>query len=99
MQDEDIVALSALCARHDIFLIGDEVYEHMVFDQCKHLSLCAYADLYARSFVISSLRQDISCDRLESRLLRRSTPAHSGVQTSPPVRDVHGEHTCAVGYR
>ena len=54
MQDEDIVALSALCARHDIFLIGDEVYEHMVFDQCKHLSLCAYADLYARSFVISS---------------------------------------------
>jgi methionine aminotransferase len=54
MQDEDIVALSALCARHDIFLIGDEVYEHMVFDQSKHLSLCAYADLYARSFVISS---------------------------------------------
>ena len=54
MQDADIVALSALCARHDIYLIGDEVYEHMVFDQGKHLSLCAYADLYTRSFVISS---------------------------------------------
>ena len=26
----------------------------MVFDQGRHLSLCAYADLYARSFVISS---------------------------------------------
>jgi methionine aminotransferase len=54
MQDADITALSALCARHDIYLIGDEVYEHMVFDQGRHLSLCAYADLYARSFVISS---------------------------------------------
>ena len=54
MQEADIVALSALCARHDIYLIGDEVYEHMVFDQCEHLSLCAYADLYARSFVVSS---------------------------------------------
>ena len=54
MQDCDIQALSELCERHDIYLIGDEVYEHMVFDQGKHLSLCAYADLYARSFVISS---------------------------------------------
>ena len=44
MQEADIVALSALCARHDIYLIGDEVYEHMVFDQCEHLSLCAYAN-------------------------------------------------------
>jgi methionine aminotransferase len=54
MQDCDIQALSELCESHDIYLIGDEVYEHMVFDQAKHLSLCAYADLYARSFVISS---------------------------------------------
>ena len=53
MQEADIVALSALCA-DTIYLIGDEVYEHMVFDQCEHLSLCAYADLYARSFVVSS---------------------------------------------
>lgn len=54
MQDHDIGALSELCSEHDLYLIGDEVYEHMVFDQGKHLSLCAYADLYARSFVISS---------------------------------------------
>ena len=54
MDENDIAALSALCAKNDIYLIGDEVYEHMVFDQAKHLSLCAYEDLYARSFVISS---------------------------------------------
>ncbi len=54
MDESDIAALSALCAKYDIYLIGDEVYEHMVFDQAKHLSLCGYAELYARSFVISS---------------------------------------------
>ena len=54
MDENDIAALSALCAKYDIYLIGDEVYEHMVFDRARHLSLCRYAELYARSFVISS---------------------------------------------
>ena len=54
MDENDIAALSALCAKYDIYLIGDEVYEHMVFDRARHLSLCGYEELYARSFVISS---------------------------------------------
>ena len=54
MNDDDIAALSVLCAKYPIYLIGDEVYEHMVFDQAKHLSLCGYNNLYERSFVISS---------------------------------------------
>jgi methionine aminotransferase len=54
MNESDIQALQALCRKYDLYLIGDEVYEHMVFDQAKHLSLCAYEELYARSFVISS---------------------------------------------
>ena len=54
MDENDIAALSALCAKYDIYLIGDEVYEHMVFDRARHLSLCGYAEIYARSFVISS---------------------------------------------
>ena len=54
MDENDIAALSALCAKYDIYLIGDEVYEHMVFDRARHLSLCGFAELYARSFVISS---------------------------------------------
>ncbi len=54
MHADDIKALSELCAKHDFYLLGDEVYEHMVFDAAKHLSLCVFADLYARSFVVSS---------------------------------------------
>ena len=38
----------------DIVLISDEVYEHIVFDGCPHLSLSAHSELADRSFVISS---------------------------------------------
>ena len=52
--EDDIQQLRELVSDTNIYLIGDEVYEHMVFDQQGHTSLCRYDDLYARSFVISS---------------------------------------------
>lgn len=52
--EEDIRALREIVASHGLYLLSDEVYEHMVFDGKAHLSLCRYEDLYARSFVISS---------------------------------------------
>jgi methionine aminotransferase len=52
--DQDIAALRSIVERRDIHLIGDEVYEHMVFDEREHTSLCRYPDLFARSFVVSS---------------------------------------------
>jgi methionine transaminase len=50
----DLNALSQLVAGTGIFLIGDEVYEHMVFDGQAHQSLLRRPELAARSFVISS---------------------------------------------
>ncbi len=39
---------------NDLFVISDEVYEHMVFDGEPHRSASRYPGLAARSFVISS---------------------------------------------
>lgn len=50
----DIEALRQLVADKDIYLLGDEVYEHIIFDGLTHESFCRYADLYERSFVVSS---------------------------------------------
>lgn len=50
----DIEALHDLVHRYPLMLIGDEVYEHMVFDGEAHLSLSAYPALAERSVVISS---------------------------------------------
>jgi methionine aminotransferase len=50
----DIDALADLAERHDLFVLGDEVYEHMVFDRVPHQSLLRHDALYRRSFVVSS---------------------------------------------
>jgi len=51
---EDIEALREVISRHDILLLSDEVYEHLVFDDREHLSLLRYPDLAQRSFCIFS---------------------------------------------
>lgn len=50
----DLEALSALLKDTDIFLISDEVYEHIVYDGQRHESVSRYPDLAERAFVISS---------------------------------------------
>ncbi len=51
---QDIDALREVVAGTDMLLLADEVYEHIVFDQAQHQSMCRYEDLLARSFVVSS---------------------------------------------
>jgi methionine aminotransferase len=50
----DIAALQTIAADHDLLILSDEVYEHIVFDGAQHESLARYPDLRARSFVVSS---------------------------------------------
>ncbi|MBM4205624.1 MAG: aminotransferase class I/II-fold pyridoxal phosphate-dependent enzyme, partial [Gammaproteobacteria bacterium] len=52
---DDLQALEQLVIRHGLYVIADEVYEHIVFDGRRHESVCRYPGLYERSFVISSL--------------------------------------------
>jgi methionine aminotransferase len=46
--------LAVLIRERDIYLISDEVYEHLVFDGLHHASVLAHEELYARAFVVSS---------------------------------------------
>jgi len=54
LHDDDMRQLQDIAVRHDLFVISDEVYEHMVFDGEAHQSACRYPALAARSFLISS---------------------------------------------
>ena len=51
---DDMRHLSALVDGTNILLIGDEVYEHIIFDGRRHESLLRYPDLRERAVVISS---------------------------------------------
>jgi methionine aminotransferase len=46
--------LEELLAPTDVFVISDEVYEHMVFDNARHESVARFPGLAARSFIVSS---------------------------------------------
>ncbi|PJE43077.1 MAG: aminotransferase [Pseudomonas sp.] len=46
--------LAGLIRERDIYLISDEVYEHLVFDGIQHASVLAHEELYQRAFVVSS---------------------------------------------
>lgn len=50
----DMEALDSLTSKHDIFIISDEVYEHITLDGRVHESILKYPSLLARSFVIFS---------------------------------------------
>ncbi|GLK87923.1 pyridoxal phosphate-dependent aminotransferase [Pseudomonas turukhanskensis] len=50
----DLDQLAELIRARDIYLISDEVYEHLVFDGAKHDSVLAHEELYQRAFVVSS---------------------------------------------
>ena len=51
---QDLEALANLLRGTDIVLISDEVYEHVVFDGAKHLSVASFPVLAERAFVVSS---------------------------------------------
>ncbi|RYF72164.1 MAG: aminotransferase class I/II-fold pyridoxal phosphate-dependent enzyme, partial [Comamonadaceae bacterium] len=46
--------LQELLAPTDVFVISDEVYEHMVYDGAVHESVARFPGLAARSFIVSS---------------------------------------------
>jgi methionine aminotransferase len=54
LKESDIEQLKRLVRNTDIILLSDEVYEHIIFDNLIHYSLCRYPELAERSMVISS---------------------------------------------
>ncbi|MFQ5636229.1 MAG: pyridoxal phosphate-dependent aminotransferase [Gammaproteobacteria bacterium] len=54
LDERDMQELARLIEPTDAIVVGDEVYEHIIFDGRKHASLLRYPDLARRSLVVSS---------------------------------------------
>jgi methionine aminotransferase len=61
INEEDIIQLQKITAGTNIFIISDEVYEHLIYDGIKHQSVLRYPDLLQRSFVCSSFGKTYNC--------------------------------------
>jgi len=58
---DDMLAIADLLRDTDIWLLSDEVYEHIVFDGARHESALRYPELRERAFVISSFGKTYHC--------------------------------------
>lgn len=54
LTQHDIAELEKLVAEHNILILSDEVYEHLVYDGKEHLSILRYPALRKNSFVTFS---------------------------------------------
>lgn len=61
LSEADMLQLSKLVEGTGIFIISDEVYEHLVFDDKKHISVLQFPELYKRSFVCFSFGKTYHC--------------------------------------
>lgn len=56
----DLVELERLAEKHNLLVVSDEVYEHLVFDKAQHHSVLQLPALRARSFSIYSFGKTFS---------------------------------------
>jgi methionine aminotransferase len=54
LAEEDMAELISITRDSNILIISDEVYEHLVYDEKKHLSVSHYPELMERSFITAS---------------------------------------------
>ncbi|MBB3343295.1 pyridoxal phosphate-dependent aminotransferase [Luteimonas sp. RC10] len=58
---DDMQAIADIVAETGIYLLSDEVYEHIVFDGARHESALRYPALRERAFVVSSFGKTYHC--------------------------------------
>jgi methionine aminotransferase len=61
LSQSDLITLQALVEQYNLYVISDEVYEHMTFDGLRHESVLRYPDLFKRAFVVSSFGKTFHC--------------------------------------
>lgn len=54
ISEEDIRMLKSIVSNNDVYILSDEVYEHIIFDGKKHHSMLLDEELFGRSFLVSS---------------------------------------------
>ena len=58
---EDMIQLTEIVSNTNIFIISDEVYEHLIFEGKEHCSVLKYPELFSRSFVCFSFGKVYHC--------------------------------------
>lgn len=61
LQEQDIQQLKEIVRDTGVYIVSDEVYEHLIYDNLPHLSLLRYPELFERSFICASFGKTYHC--------------------------------------
>ena len=61
LSDDELSAVARIAVDADLLVITDEVYEHLVFDNRRHLPLADYPGMAQRTITISSAAKMFNC--------------------------------------
>ncbi|WP_327151252.1 pyridoxal phosphate-dependent aminotransferase [Nocardia sp. NBC_01329] len=56
----DLAAIAEIACEHDLLVLTDEVYEHLVYDGAEHLSMATFPGMAERTLVVSSAAKTFS---------------------------------------
>ena len=59
-QREEIEEIANLCKKHNVLVISDDVYEHMVFEGNEMIRMATLPDMYERTITIGSAGKTFS---------------------------------------
>ncbi|MEZ6094998.1 MAG: pyridoxal phosphate-dependent aminotransferase [Pirellulaceae bacterium] len=89
---EALEKLQAICKKHDLFLIADEVYREFVYDSLKHVSTLGLKDIEQNVIVIDSISKRFSacgarigCVVSRNRDLMQAILKMAQARLSPPT--------------
>ncbi len=52
---EELEAIAAVAQRHDLYIISDEIYEKVLFDRCRHLSIGAVKGIQDQVLTVNGM--------------------------------------------
>ena len=61
LHDDELTAIAEIAVEHDLLVITDEVYEHLVFDGLQHRPLASFPGMAQRTVTISSAAKMFNC--------------------------------------
>jgi N-succinyldiaminopimelate aminotransferase len=76
----ELELIARLCREHDVYAVTDEVYEHLVYDDARHVPLAGLPGMRERTLRISSAGKTFSCTGWKVGWATGPAPLVSAVQ-------------------
>ncbi len=57
---DELKLIADLCAEHDVIAVSDEIYEYIVFDNKKHISIASFDEMRDRTITLSGFSKTFS---------------------------------------